>query len=278
MPIAEADYTQKGKTGQPKERFIFLVMVILEGLVILFFLSSIIANRKKVVSLKLDLKKVEEEFSNKELGLAKEIESLRAAEKDLSDKLKDAQDSRSELESKLNEARLLSEDLRLELDAAKKEKDTIRRDFSQQLKKTESMLLSKLENANKENADLQNKLFKLTALTQESETPEEPSVQVDLKKIVVKQEGDGYIEGKVIRSEAKYGFIIFNLGSKDKLKLGAVVDIYKAKLKIAQANVSEVYPSMSFATVIKEKSIRPVSTGDKVYFKPSSSAAKNPAQ
>ncbi|MFH1199377.1 MAG: hypothetical protein V1650_04395 [Candidatus Omnitrophota bacterium] len=265
-PVILEVVAKESKGGQLKEsqRLFFLVLTIVEAVIILFLLSNFFGSQKKIVNLKLDLKKTQEELIQKDQASAKEIESLRLAQKELKDKIENLTAAKADAEAKLNDAKLSGDELSAEFTAAKKEKEEARKEFMLQLRKTESMLLAKLEAANEENNSLQNKLFKLTTLTQGQQ--EEP-VGVELKKIVVKQKEKNVLEGKVMRIEPRYGFIISDLGEKQGLKLGANVDIYRGKMKIAEANINEIYSDMSFATIDREKTTRTVARGDKVIFK-----------
>lgn len=73
---------------------------------------------------------------------------------------------------------------------------------------------------------------------------------VELKKIVVKMKPP--VEGMILEVNPRYNFAVVNLGSKDDLRSGDVVDIYRRGEFVARAVAENIYEDMSSIIILDE--------------------------
>lgn len=256
--------------GNEKLGVIFLI--VLEGFLLIFFLSSFIMTKKQVFRLTLELRKARQEFTEKEVLLSAQVDGLTAVKKSMEEELAALEAEKVELGAELAETHGSVGELTAQLRLTKKEKEESFKELVREMRKTEMALLGKIDEVSKEKLELQNKLFKLTMVTTGSAEVEgwegeiSDKRSVELGRIVVKPASGGPATGKIIETDYKYGFVIFNLGAEDGIKVNTTAEVYRKKLKISEIVTKEVYPTMSFGVVIQGKTLRRVRKGDKVVY------------
>ena len=75
---------------------------------------------------------------------------------------------------------------------------------------------------------------------------------------------DGKLEGKVLVVNEEYDFIVVNMGRKDNIDVGAVLDIFHKNKKIGRAKIEEARETMSVAAPETKGLIKQVKEEDKV--------------
>lgn len=117
-------------------------------------------------------------------------------------------------------------------------------------KGTELQLMERLEAAAREKADIEAKLAR--AREGEPEPEASPAAgDIPLKETVVTETAaaPNEIAGQVLVSQAKYNFVIVNLGSEDGIAVGSEGIIEQKGVEVGKAKVKKLYPRMCLADV-----------------------------
>ncbi|MBI3316584.1 MAG: hypothetical protein HYZ85_01090 [Candidatus Omnitrophica bacterium] len=69
---------------------------------------------------------------------------------------------------------------------------------------------------------------------------------------------------QVLTINRKFNFVVVNVGLKDKVKMGSILEIQRAGKKIGKVQVEKVYENFSAAAVVEEPKDAPFKEGDLV--------------
>lgn len=229
----------------------------------------------------------------KSTQLQEQLESVKTSERVAKKQLEDWQDKYAALDMKLTDANTRLENLKTDLQQETKLKqeslakiEQLRIDLDQQ-KNLRSDLETKLSRAQKSLDNIQTQVNELSAKKQELESQvkelQDRSQGVELGKIVVgpestEEEGGTIVaksmpapatasEGKVLVVNNEHDFIVFNLGSKNGVKIGDVYSVYRGNRNLGDVKVEKVQDNMAAAGFVGSNVIGKISEGDRILFK-----------
>lgn len=91
-----------------------------------------------------------------------------------------------------------------------------------------------------------------------------PEITVSDEARVTPKESPALTQPQVMTINRKFNFVVINIGLKDKLKMGDRLRVERDGKSIATVEVEKLYDSFSAATIIEEKSNKPIQEGDSV--------------
>ncbi len=80
--------------------------------------------------------------------------------------------------------------------------------------------------------------------------------------------------GKVIRVNEDYGYVVINLGSKDKLQYGLTFIVSRGRERLGQVMVSRIYKKYAIADVLATTRGARIRVGDRVSLKPAKAGGR----
>ena len=92
------------------------------------------------------------------------------------------------------------------------------------------------------------------------------ALAVQQKQLPVSPDAVPAVRGKVTVVNARYRFVVTNLGSDRGANSGRGVDIYQNGKKLATGIIDRVYPTMSAVTILDQDSLNRVQEGNAVSF------------
>ncbi len=172
----------------------------------------------------------------------------------LKNELEQVKNTKSQLEVKLKEGEINLNKAREELNAIKTVKESLDQKVKDLEAKTESVQLDKIVISGQPKKTVEPEV---KALPSPTETVEENKVEklAALTSEVKK-------EGKVLVVNAEYDFIVVNLGNKDGVSVGDVLNINRKNKEIGQAKIEEVRDTMSVAIPLSEGLMKQVKEED----------------
>lgn len=222
----------KRELKRNRELILYSLGVIAVGLAITFF---IFAEKEK----KQRIETEEKLFST--------IQAKRTVEQNLEDE----QRKNKELAERLTEEKRRKRAILAALNKKEKELNQERKrrlELQRVSKENEDRLKMVLRSRN----ELKEKLDELTV---------EPKT-IELKKIVVRPITS--LEGKILRVNREFEFVIIDLGKQDNLKVGTILAVYRAKEIIGKVRVEKLAEKVSGATILHQMSWYDISEGDTV--------------
>jgi DNA repair exonuclease SbcCD ATPase subunit len=237
-----------------------VIMALVSGIAVFFYMEA--QKELKIVS---SIKPKIESVTAERIGIIKNIESLNAKKEELVIKLQDYSDKIQAYEAEIPRLKTEKEKIAVQLSEAEKESSVIintlhsihsqEASLKDELAKADSDyqdLLEALEYAGKEKSELEEKL--------KSYIQKEQGVQ--LGKIVVRVANPA--EGKIVEVSKEYNFSVVDMGEKDNIKSGDLLEIYRNNKLIAKALVENVYDDMSSIIVFDQWKDVDIYIGDTV--------------
>ena len=191
----------------------------------------------------------------------------------LEGKLRESDNRIAELTGELEKERAARE-------SASSDLEQINSDLEEQ-KELRSELESKLEKVTNELRLAQDRLASLDSQKTdlEAEALDKDASEVELGKIVVKDEAAveaenqivatsaAQLEGKILVLNKEYNFAVINIGSKDGVALGQLFSIYRGENYLGDVKVEKLHDSMAAAGFLVEDVKNKVREGDRVVRK-----------
>lgn len=210
--------------------FILIILVLLLLAATGFYLY----NQERIKNVSLE-ERIEELNTKYKIGEAKLLEAQKVLAS-LEGKLRESDNRIAELTGELEKERAARE-------SASSDLEQINSDLEEQ-KELRSELESKLEKVTNELRLAQDRLASLDSQKTdlEAEALDKDASEVELGKIVVKDEAAveaenqivatsaAQLEGKILVLNKEYNFAVINIGSKDGVALGQLFSIYRGKL------------------------------------------------
>ncbi len=185
---------------------------------------------EETIKVKVNLETQLKDLDTKMQGISKELADEKQLKEDTLAKLEKAQRDSEGIRTQLDTEKrsrlvLTTEKARLsdELTKAKKDYDSIKTQL-EQLKRAKDALEAKVSEM----------LVKQ---------------QAELEKIVVTPKD---IEGKVLVVNKEFGFVVVNIGEKDGVRVGTMLNVYRDSKQVGKVQVDKVYPAMSGASILPE--------------------------
>ncbi|MBF0486069.1 MAG: hypothetical protein HQL16_06115 [Candidatus Omnitrophica bacterium] len=274
-----------------KTAFIFLILIIVVLLcgvsISLYLLSKETQNRKdteiSLEDLRVKAAKVEATLKDAQ----KQIDVLEGKNKDADDKINNLLDELSVEKGLREEVKSENKKLKDTLETEAKSKIDMREKLSKDLEDAQAKLKDyetqqtghkaevdalqkKLSDLDDKNKDLEKQLKDITEGIAARQTRTEiipvpgqsKEEKVELDRIVITP--DSAKEGKVLNVDTETEFLIFDLGSKNGMKQGDVMSVYRGKTYLGDVKVSRVQEEMSAADFIPPFSSRKVRKNDQV--------------
>ena len=269
--------------------FIFLILIVIiliSGVSISLFLLQKETQTRKSVEVSLDESRARN--AKVEAGLKdaeKQIEVLKGKNKDADEKINSLMEE-LDLDAALREE-IKAENKKLKdlVENEGRSKVEMRQKLTTELESVQSKLKDAETRANgsaEESASLKQKIDGLQKKNDELEAkikqinttpsgtrseivpiPGEPgNDKVNLDAIVITP--DAAKEGKVLNVDTETEFLIFNLGSKNGIKPGDLMSVYRGKQYLGDVKVSRVQDEMAAADFIPPFSTRKVRKNDQV--------------
>lgn len=234
---------------------ISVIVLLLSSITFFVICTGILAIKEKEKNTRIRL---EGELAQTQEELAQTKEALSEANQqiaDLSDQLADEKAKAEELAEKLAQEKRENEDLRKKLDNLEYKIE----ELEEQIEKKDSELAA----ARKEKEQLNLKIARLEeekARLQEKLNKLEDTVDLGKISVVALKE----IKGMVMAVNEDYGFVIINLGAKDKITKGMVLFVYRDDTMIGKVEVDRIYEEMSSANILPEWKQADIKVGDQV--------------
>lgn len=271
--------------------FIFLVLIVIiliSGISIsLYLLNQETQGRKTAETSLEDIRGKAAKLEGSLKEAQQEIDVLQGKNKDADDKINSLMDEIDVEKGLREEVKKESQKLKESLEAEAKSKLELREKLTKDLDAAQVKLteFEKQSAGHKDEVDvLQKKLFEIeeknrtlekqlkdltegiTAREVRSEiiptSGQAMSDKVDLDRIVVTP--DAAQEGKVLNVDTETEFLIFDLGSKNGIKQGDIMSIYRGKTYLGDVRVTRVQEEMSASDFIPPFSSRKVRKNDLV--------------
>ncbi len=249
---------------------VLFLALILASLAAVNFAMGRNAERVKRVFLEGQLDKI----TKAKETLQKERDELVKTKEALESQLKDTMTQAKELADQIAEEKRASESLTTELAQVRRDLTSRNEEYGRAQQEKET-LTEELSKAKQSYQALSNEL---TTLRQAKEALERRVKEMlalqaqEAEKIIVKpvpgistpsvaQIGSSK-EGKVLVVNRDFDFVVINLGTKDGLKIGDQLSIWRDGKQISKAQVEKVYEAMAAATLLTEDQKGQVKVGD----------------
>ncbi len=280
------------KTGRTLTVFLSLIVVILvSGVAISLFLLQ------KETQVRRDFEQTVQDLTTRSAKIEaalkearKEISLLEAKNTDAEDRINGLLEE-LDLEKGLNEKiKADNKKVRDDLEAEARSKIELRQKLTQELEALQQKLkevedkasgadgamgdlMKKIEALQQKNDDLEARIRDLSSGVADRRLRNEiipvggntVKEKVDLDRIVVTP--DAAREGRVLNVDSETEFLIFDMGSKQGIKQGDVMSVYRGKSYLGDLRVSRVQDEMSAADFIPPFSSRKVRKNDQVVLK-----------
>jgi len=258
-----------------KTKSIFIIISAVCVVSVMFSLQLFIANRyesEKRMALERDLdeskvmskvlEKKHEQLKEEKGQLQIEFQSLQAkydeADKRRQDDLKRAQEDMAELKARISEKDNSLAELKKEIEVQHKKAEEIKSRLEGELKAVKTEY---------EDASYQLNQVKMAKEILEERIKEIISrKEVELGRIIVKPAGEDerkVLEGQVLIINPDFRFAIVNLGKKDGMKLGDMLEVRREDKYIGKIKVERLYDTMVGATILPELIEEDIVVGDK---------------
>jgi myosin heavy subunit len=210
----------------------------------------------KVTAAKQDLEKERDELMKAKEAVESQLTDTKSQAERLAEEVAQEKRAREALTTELAQARREATDVKGRLETERREKLTL----------TEELAKAK--------QGYQSVSNELTTLRQAKEALERRVKEMlaaqaaEPEKIVVKPAPGAAptakpaAEGKVLVVNREFNFVVVNLGSKDGLKTGTQLAIYRGDKMVGRAQVERLYDNMVAATLLSEEQKGQVQEGD----------------
>ncbi len=215
----------------------------------------------------------------KEMEVSNMTADLAQKEASINDLAKQKEDLKNELSTKISSLEKSASDSQLQVQSLTQNVSTLSHDNEILKKDAEdkprkiSSLMRSLEDARNEKKDLLAKVSSLQTQHQYAEAADEPievpNVETEIPEdfasldlgVLVEKKSRG-VPSRVQHTDPMFGFIVFNAGSDDDIKVGTLVNIIRGRQLVAKAIVRQVQLQTSGAMLLPEWKETVIKRGD----------------
>lgn len=238
-----------------KDKLIINILVL--GLVLLMFIIISLQKRYNAENKKheAEIKSLEKKLtviSNARLTLQEALRKSIRKKVEFQLSLQYEQERKRVLDEQLKELNSLMSATKSELNNLQTENSTLKKKMGQ-LEQDKNTLNEQVAYFKKIQENLQRKIKRLLTRT-----------RVELGEVVVTPAA---LNGKVLKANRKYNFVIVDLGKNDGIKEGMYLTIYKQDNPVGDINIEKVYDELSVGRTIFEWAGGEIDIGDIVKSK-----------
>ena len=212
------------------------------------------------------------EVSNMTADLAQKEASINDLAKQKEDLKNELSTKISSLEKSASDSQLQVQSLTQNVSTLSHDNEILKKDAEDKPRKISSLMRS-LEDARNEKKDLLAKVSSLQTQHQYAEAADEPievpNVETEIPEdfasldlgVLVEKKSRG-VPSRVQHTDPMFGFIVFNAGSDDDIKVGTLVNIIRGRQLVAKAIVRQVQLQTSGAMLLPEWKETVIKRGD----------------
>ncbi len=238
------------------------------------------AELQKLTAAKDALEQERDELTKTKEDLENKLNDATTQAKNLADQLAQEKRASEALTDEVAAARKDASDTKGRLDAEKKEKASLAEEVAK-VKQSYQALSNELVTLRQAKEALEKRVKEmLTAQASEAEkivvkptsgttTPASTTTVAPISRTVappvpssVSSSRASSLEGKVLVVNREFNFVVVNLGSKDGLKTGVMLQISRGEKPLGKAQVERVYDNMAAATLLTEEQKGQAKEGD----------------
>ena len=215
--------------------------------------------KKALEDEKGELTKAKDELESKLTTSEGKAKDLETQARELADQLEQEKRARLALSNEVSQAQSEASSWRAKGEVAEREKKSLADDLTK-AKQSYQALSNELTTLREAKAALEKRVKEMLA-TQSNEA----------EKIVVRPTPGTApapkpmgLEGKVLVVNREFGFIVINLGSKDGVKDGTTISIWREGKRIGTAQAEKIYENMAAVTILAEEEREKIVEGDSV--------------
>ncbi len=253
----EIQQQEEVKATKPKKKIAFkglnvIVLVLIIGL--LGASGYLFAEKANLEKLNALLKQQLDRAVAEKRTLRIELRETASIKEELEGKVEEMQTEAETLAAQIEEEKRAKEAALLQLEGVEETIDTLKEQVELEQKEKLS-LASVLKKEKSENNQLSEQLDQLKLAKASLEEKLKNVLKkrgVNLKKIVVKPDEEGFVrpEGKILVVNREFDFVVINLGEKDGLEMGTILTVSRDGQTLAKVEVEKIYANMSAAIIL----------------------------
>ncbi|MBI3615513.1 MAG: hypothetical protein HY211_03235 [Candidatus Omnitrophica bacterium] len=219
----------------------------------------------KITKARDALQEERDELVKTKESLEGQLKDTMSQAKDLAQQFAQEKKARESLTTELAQTRRDLTDRNEQVSNTEKEKENLTEDLAK-AKQSYQALSNELTTLRQAKEALERRVKEMLSLqAQEAEKiVVKPTRSTNTDLIPAPSQSSSPLEGKVLVVNRDFNFVVVNLGSKEGLKIGDQLSLWRGGKAIGKAQVEKLYETMSAATLLTEEKKGQVKEGDLV--------------